>query len=57
MNLNVVSAEVGTLGSQAHADIFITSHGEPLTSSMVTRVKNALQYSLSPSESLIVHCA
>lgn len=50
INLNVVSAEVDTVGDQAQDEFFITYHGEPLTSPMVTLVSNALQYYLSLNE-------
>lgn len=50
INLNVVSAEVDTVGSEARDEFFITYHGEPLTSPMVTLVTNALQYYLSLNE-------
>lgn len=50
INLNVVSAEVDTVGSQACDEFFITYHGEPLTTPMVTLVTNALQYYLSLNE-------
>jgi UTP:GlnB (protein PII) uridylyltransferase len=50
INLNVVSAEVDTVGSQAQDEFFLTYHGEPLTTPMVTLVTNALQYYLSLNE-------
>lgn len=50
INLNVVSAEVDTVGSEARDEFFVTYHGEPLTSPMVTLVTNALQYYLSLNE-------
>jgi UTP:GlnB (protein PII) uridylyltransferase len=50
INLNVVSAEVDTVGNEARDEFFITYHGEPLTTPMVTLVTNALQYYLSLSE-------
>ncbi|GLC39585.1 hypothetical protein PLESTB_000810200 [Pleodorina starrii] len=50
INLNVVSAEIDTEGTQAKDEFFITYHGEPLTSPMVTLVTNALQYYLSLAE-------
>jgi hypothetical protein len=46
----VVSAEVDTVGNEARDEFFITYHGEPLTTPMVTLVTNALQYYLSLSE-------
>lgn len=50
LNVNVVSAEVDTVGTQAHDEFFITYHGEPLTSSMKKLVENCLQYYLSLQE-------
>ncbi|EFJ50344.1 hypothetical protein VOLCADRAFT_45231, partial [Volvox carteri f. nagariensis] len=46
INLNVVSAEIDTEGTLAKDEFFITYHGEPLTTPMVTLVTNALQYYL-----------
>lgn len=50
INLNVVSAEVDTLGDEARDEFFVTYHGEPLSSPMCTLVMNALQYYLSLNE-------
>jgi UTP:GlnB (protein PII) uridylyltransferase len=50
INLNVVSAEVDTIGFEARDEFFITYHGEPLNYSMVQLVTNALQYYLSLNE-------
>lgn len=50
INVNVVSAEVDTVGTQAKDEFFVTYHGEPLNSSMVQLVTNALQYYLSLAE-------
>ncbi|KXZ55250.1 hypothetical protein GPECTOR_3g39 [Gonium pectorale] len=50
INLNVVSAEIDTEGTQAKDEFFITYHGEPLTAPMVLLVTNALQYYLSLTE-------
>eukprot|EP00199_Chlamydomonas_sp_CCMP681_P006840 CAMPEP_0119108872 /NCGR_PEP_ID=MMETSP1180-20130426/15916_1 /TAXON_ID=3052 ORGANISM="Chlamydomonas cf sp, Strain CCMP681" /NCGR_SAMPLE_ID=MMETSP1180 /ASSEMBLY_ACC=CAM_ASM_000741 /LENGTH=287 /DNA_ID=CAMNT_0007094545 /DNA_START=53 /DNA_END=916 /DNA_ORIENTATION=+ len=50
INLNVVSAEVDTVGAEARDEFFVTYHGEPLTTPMITLVTNALQYYLSLSE-------
>lgn len=50
VNLNVVSAEIDTVGPTAQDEFFVTYHGEPLTSPMVTLVTNALQYYLSLAE-------
>lgn len=50
INLNVVSAEVDTVGRNA-VDIFnITYHGEPLSESMCTLAVNTLQYYLSKGD-------
>lgn len=50
INLNVVSAEIDTEGTQAKDEFFITYHGEPLNAPMVTLVTNSLQYYLSLGE-------
>ncbi|MEW5302544.1 MAG: hypothetical protein WDW36_005319 [Sanguina aurantia] len=50
INLNVVSAEVDTIGNLVKDEFFITYHGEPLNTPMVTLVTNALQYYLSLGE-------
>lgn len=50
INLNVVSAEIDTEGPLAKDEFFVTYHGEPLSSNMVTLTTNALQYYLSLSE-------
>lgn len=50
INLNVVSAEVDTIGKLAKDEFFITYHGEPLSAPMVQLVNNALQYYLSLNE-------
>lgn len=50
INVNVVSAEVDTIGTEARDEFFVTYHGEPLNSSMVQLVTNALQYYLSLAE-------
>lgn len=47
INVNVVSAEVDTVGKTVNDTFFVTYHGEPLNSSMVQLVNNALQYYLS----------
>ncbi|KAL6782768.1 CGL93 [Auxenochlorella protothecoides x Auxenochlorella symbiontica] len=50
INLNVISAEVDTIGRNAF-DIFqITYHGEPLPPPMCQLVVNSLQYYLSANE-------
>jgi hypothetical protein len=43
-------AQVDTVGTQAKDEFFVTYHGEPLNSSMVQLVTNALQYYLSLAE-------
>jgi len=50
VNVNVVSAEVDTIGTNVKDDFFVTYHGEPLSPPMVQLVTNALQYYLSLSE-------
>lgn len=50
VSVNVVSAEVDTVGTEADDILFVTYHGEPLNASMCELVKNALQYYLSLSE-------
>ena len=47
LNVNVVSAEVDTVGTEAQDEFFVTYHGEPLTPPMEELVRNALQYYLS----------
>ena len=50
INLNVVSAEVDTIGRNA-VDIFnVTYHGEPLPDPMCQLAVNALQYYLGQAE-------
>lgn len=51
VSVNVVSAEVDTVGAVAKDTFFVTYHGEPLNGSMCTLVQNSLQYYLSQSES------
>lgn len=46
----VVSAEVDTIGSQAHDEFFVTYKGEPLELPMQTLVVNSLNYYLSLNE-------
>jgi hypothetical protein len=46
-NVNVLSAEVDTIGSMAQDEFMVTYHGEPLNKQMRTLVKNALQYYLA----------
>ncbi|GAX84153.1 hypothetical protein CEUSTIGMA_g11576.t1 [Chlamydomonas eustigma] len=50
VNLNVVSAEVDTVGTEAQDEFFLTYRGEPLSTPMITLVSNALQYYLSLGE-------
>lgn len=50
INLNVVSAEVDTIGAEAQDEFFVTYHGEPLSNPMVQLVTNSLQYYLSLAE-------
>lgn len=50
INVNVVSAEIDTIGDEAIDELFITYHGEPLPGPMVQLVTNALQYYLSLAE-------
>lgn len=50
VSLNVVSAEVDTVGRNAIDRFNITYHGEPLTDPMCQLVINALQYYLSQGE-------
>ena len=50
INVNVVSAEIDTIGDRAQDELFVTYHGEPLTGPMVQLVTNALQYYLSIAE-------
>lgn len=50
INVNVVSAEIDTIGDKASDELFITYHGEPLSGPMVQLVTNALQYYLSLAE-------
>ena len=51
ISVNVVSAEVDTVGAVAKDTFFVTYHGEPLNGSMSTLAQNALQYYLTQSES------
>ncbi|EFN53167.1 hypothetical protein CHLNCDRAFT_136962 [Chlorella variabilis] len=50
VNLNVVSAEVDTIGRNAMDRFNITYHGEPLSDPMCQLTVNALQYYLSQGE-------
>eukprot|EP00879_Flechtneria_rotunda_P010773 GHRR01011257.1.p1 GENE.GHRR01011257.1~~GHRR01011257.1.p1 ORF type:complete len:278 (+),score=74.67 GHRR01011257.1:309-1142(+) len=50
INVNVVSAEIDTIGDEAKDDFFVTYHGEPLNGPMVQLVTNSLQYYLSLAE-------
>lgn len=50
INVNVVSAEIDTIGDEARDEFFVTYHGEPLNGPMVQLVTNSLQYYLSLAE-------
>lgn len=50
VNVNVVSAEVDTIGDTADDELFVTYHGDPLSGPMTQLVTNALQYYLSLAE-------
>ena len=50
INLNVVSAEVDTIGRNAVDTFNVTYHGEPLPEPMKQLAVNALQYYLGQSE-------
>uniref|UniRef100_A0A383VZI1 ACT domain-containing protein n=1 Tax=Tetradesmus obliquus TaxID=3088 RepID=A0A383VZI1_TETOB len=50
INVNVVSAEIDTMGDEAKDEFFVTYHGEPLNPPMVQLVTNSLQYYLSLAE-------
>ena len=43
INVNVVSAEIDTIGNEARDEFFVTYHGEPLNGPMVQLVTNSLQ--------------
>ena len=43
INVNVVSAEIDTIGGEARDELFVTYHGEPLSGPMTQLVTNALQ--------------
>lgn len=43
INVNVVSAEIETIGDEARDEFFVTYHGEPLNGPMVQLVTNSLQ--------------
>lgn len=50
VNMNVISAEVDTVGREAQDEFFVTYRGEPLAPPMVTLITNSLQYYLSLAE-------
>jgi UTP:GlnB (protein PII) uridylyltransferase len=50
ISLNVVSAEIDTIGRNAVDTLSVTYHGEPLNQSMCQLAVNALQYYLSQTE-------
>lgn len=49
INVNVVSAEIDTIGDEARDEFFVTYHGEPLNGPMVQLVTNSLQVRVSSS--------
>lgn len=50
LNVNVISAEIDTIGNEARDMFYITYHGEALNTSMETLVVNVLQYHLQLAE-------
>jgi UTP:GlnB (protein PII) uridylyltransferase len=50
INLNVISAEVDTIGRNAVDRFNVTYHGEPLPDPMQQLAVNALQYFLAQAE-------
>lgn len=50
VSVNVLSAEVDTVGKEADDTLLVSYHGEALNASMQQLVKNALQYYLSLAE-------
>ena len=50
LNVNVVSAEVDTIGTKAHQEFMVTYHGGPLNNNMEQMVHSCLQYYLSLAE-------
>ena len=50
LNVNVVSAEVDTIGTKAHQEFMVTYHGGPLNNNMEQMVRSCLQYYLSLAE-------
>mmetsp|Transcript_17034 Transcript_17034/g.42793 ORF Transcript_17034/g.42793 Transcript_17034/m.42793 type:complete len:247 (+) Transcript_17034:6-746(+) len=50
ISVNVLSAEIDTVGAEADDRLLISYHGEPLNSSMQMLAQNALQYYLSLAE-------
>eukprot|EP00210_Caulerpa_lentillifera_P003782 g3613.t1 len=50
LNVNVVSAEVDTVGTQAQQELLVTYHGDPLDDQMKETITNCLQYYLSLAE-------
>jgi len=50
ISVNVLSAEIDTVGDTADDTLLVTYHGEPLNPSMQMLAKNALQYYLSLAE-------
>lgn len=47
INVNVVSAELDTIGTKAKQELLVTYHGEPLSPSMEEMVRSCLQYYIS----------
>lgn len=47
ININVMSAEIDTVGDRAVDELYITYHGEPLSAPMMQLANNALQFYLS----------
>lgn len=50
LNVNVVSAEVDTVGTEAQQELLVTYHGGPLSEPMKETITNCLQYYLSLAE-------
>jgi len=50
ISVNVLSAEVDTVGAEADDRLLVSYHGEPLNHSMEMLARNALQYYLSLAE-------
>eukprot|EP00210_Caulerpa_lentillifera_P000088 g84.t1 len=50
LNVNVISAEVDTVGTEARQELLVTYHGDPLNDAMRETITNCLQYYLSLAE-------